>query len=60
MREELFLTASDVAGLCGVTVRTIYNWVNQEKIPRPIKIGRRYLWNRTKFMWFLDTLNKES
>lgn len=58
--DDLFLTVNDVARLCGVAVRTIYNWKEQERIPKPIRIGRRCLWNRSKFLNFMEGLAKES
>jgi predicted DNA-binding transcriptional regulator AlpA len=60
MGENLFLGVKDIAVLCGVSIRTIYSWVDQERIPQPIKIGRRCLWHRVKFLRFLEGLNKES
>ncbi len=39
-----FLDTNQLANLYGVHPQTIYNWVSQNKLPRPAKIGNKNLW----------------
>ena len=46
VRGEKLLTASDLAALCEVDLKTIHNWVDQERIrppPQPNGSTTRYL-----------------
>ncbi|MCK7500313.1 MAG: helix-turn-helix domain-containing protein [Comamonadaceae bacterium] len=47
------LTKHDIAGLLGVTPRTIEIWVKQERIPGPSCIGNRVYWHPDAFYAWL-------
>jgi len=38
-----YMTAAEVAALCGCDVKTIHNWCDSKKLPHARTPGRRYL-----------------
>jgi len=48
VRDEkpLLLTAKDIAALCGVSVRTVWEWRAAGRLPAPIRLGRLIRWRR--------------
>jgi len=44
--KKLLLKARDVAALCGVSVRTVWDWRAAGRLPQPINIGRLVRWRR--------------
>lgn len=39
--DDPLLTAKQVQAVLGVTPATVYNWMNGQGLPRPIRIGGR-------------------
>jgi predicted DNA-binding transcriptional regulator AlpA len=39
-----FLTVAQLAGLFHVSPQTIAGWRKTQKLPQPVKVGRRWLW----------------
>lgn len=56
MMETVTLTvdASTLAGLLGVSVRTIRTWDRLGTIPAPVRIGGRVLWRTDEIRQWLD------
>lgn len=52
------LTRIDVAGILGVSVRTIENWRKQGRMPMSVDIGGRAYWHPAAFYAWLDTTLK--
>lgn len=48
------LTKGDLADLLGVSIRTIENWVNDDTLPAPSKLGNRVYWHPSIFYAWLD------
>lgn len=46
--ERVFLTSTDLAGDYGVTVQTVFNWVEAGKLPKPTRLGRKHLWRASE------------
>lgn len=46
--ERVYLTSTDLAGDYGVTVQTVFNWVEAGKLPKPIRLGRKHLWRASE------------
>jgi excisionase family DNA binding protein len=49
MDHSLLLSKQDVAGLFGVTPRTIEKWIASGALPRPRHMGRNPYWERESF-----------
>jgi excisionase family DNA binding protein len=43
-----------VAELFGISTRTVQAWIKSGKLPRPVKVGRRLLWNEDEILSLLD------
>jgi predicted DNA-binding transcriptional regulator AlpA len=48
------LSKQDVAGILGVSIRTIENFVARGRMPAPAHIGARVLWHPDVFYSWLD------
>jgi predicted DNA-binding transcriptional regulator AlpA len=48
------LTKDDVADVLGVSLRTIENWVSDEILPAPKKLGNRVYWHPNIFYTWLE------
>jgi len=48
------LTKDCVAGVFGVSTRTIENWVNEGLMPAPVCLGNRVFWHPDVFYSWLD------
>lgn len=48
-----YLTKEDLAELLRVSKRTINNYISENRLPVPIHIGRRALWNKAELVAFL-------
>ena len=55
----LLLSANDLVELLGggVSVRSIWRWVAEEKFPKPVHIGGRTLWRRQDVELFVGEAN---
>lgn len=40
----VYLTATEVAGLLRVSIRTLYTYVHESRLPAPIWLGGKRLW----------------
>lgn len=49
----LYLTKEELATLLRVSKRTINNYISEKRLPSPMHIGRRALWNKTELAEFL-------
>jgi hypothetical protein len=50
------LSREDVAGILGISIRTLENWVKQERLPAPTSIGGRRYWHPERFFAALDAM----
>ncbi|WP_409557862.1 helix-turn-helix transcriptional regulator [Acidovorax sp. K2F] len=48
-----YLTKDDLANLLRVSKRTINNYISEKRLPEPIHIGRRALWDKAALAEFL-------
>jgi len=48
-----YLTKEELATLLRVSKRTINNYIFEKRLPSPMHIGRRALWNKTELAQFL-------
>jgi predicted DNA-binding transcriptional regulator AlpA len=48
------LTVDDVATVLGVSVRTVENHIEEQGLPRPVKIGKIRYWHPEVFYGWLD------
>ena len=48
------LTVDDVAAVLGVSVRTVENHIEEQGLPRPVKIGKIRYWHPDVFYGWLD------
>jgi len=49
------VTSIWVAGVCGVTRHTIMAWVREGLMPRPVRVGKKYLrFKRAAIMTWLE------
>ncbi len=48
------LTVDDVAAVLGVSVRTVENHIEEQGLPRPVKIGKIRYWHPEVFYGWLD------
>lgn len=48
------LTKDDIADVLGVSIRTIENWVSDETLPAPKKLGNRVYWHPNVFYTWLE------
>lgn len=53
------LTKDNVAQLFHISHRTVEFWVQQGKLPKPTKVGRRALWREDEIQKLLDTMFTE-
>ena len=58
-KTSLLLAACDVADLLGggVSVRSVWRWVSEDKFPKPVQIGGRTLWRRRDIELFVNEAN---
>lgn len=50
----LYFTATDLAGFCGVDLKTIHNWVNKGKVPHFRTPGRHLRFKPADVKGFLE------
>lgn len=50
------LSREDVAGILGISIRTLENWVKQGRLPAPASIAGRRYWHPERFYAALDAL----
>lgn len=48
------LCKDDIADVLGVSIRTVENWVDEGRIPRPTRLGHRVYWHPTLFFEWLS------
>lgn len=48
------LSKDDLAGVLGISIRTVENWVNDGTLPPPAKLGNRVYWHPNIFYAWLD------
>lgn len=48
------LSKDDIAGVLGVSCRTIENWVNDGTLPAPKRLGNRVYWHPGVFFGWLE------
>jgi excisionase family DNA binding protein len=53
------ITSEGVAELFGISMRTVQAWVKSRKLPTPVKVGRRLLWNEDEILALLDAADGE-
>jgi len=51
---DVFLTREELAALFRVDRQTISNWLRQNKLPQPLRLGRQLLWRRETLDQFLS------
>src|SRR5262249_20500112 len=51
---DVFLTREELAALFRVDRQTISNWLRQNKLPQPLRLGRQLLWRRETLDRFLS------
>jgi excisionase family DNA binding protein len=49
-----YLTKDEVATLLRVSVRTITVYMSQGRLPPPVQLGRKLLWNEDALVGFLN------
>jgi len=56
---SLLLNASEVSELVGggVSVRSVWRWVSDDKFPKPVQLGGRTLWRRRDVEIFVGAAN---
>ncbi len=54
--QRKILTAQDVAEIYGLSVRTIWRWADQGKIPAPVTLGSSKRWRREDLMEHIEGL----
>lgn len=55
INSDRLLTAKDVQAVLGVTPATVYNWMNGQGLPRPIRIGGRAVrWRASELAKWLE------
>lgn len=56
---SLLLNASGVSELIGggVSVRSVWRWVSEDKFPKPVQLGGRTLWRRRDVELFVGPAN---
>jgi DNA-binding transcriptional MerR regulator len=50
------LSREDVAGILGISIRTLENWVKQGRLPAPASIAGRRYWHPERFYAALDVM----
>lgn len=50
------LSREDVAGILGISIRTLENWVKQGRLPAPASIAGRRYWHPERFYAALDAM----
>lgn len=50
------LSRDDVAGILGISIRTLENWVKQGRLPAPASIAGRRYWHPQHFYAALDAM----
>lgn len=55
-RSHALLRVEDVAGLLGVSKRTVWRLVSGRRLPQPVAIGRCKRWRQTDVERFVDEL----
>jgi DNA-binding transcriptional MerR regulator len=50
------LSREDVAGVLGISIRTLENWVKQGRLPAPTSIAGRRYWHPERFYATLDAM----
>jgi prophage regulatory protein len=56
---DLLLTVKDVADCLSVSVRTVWRWTAEHKIPQPIKLGYNVVrWKASEIQRLIDALPK--
>tara|TARA_R110000787_G_scaffold121934_5_gene232831 strand:- start:2427 stop:2612 length:186 start_codon:yes stop_codon:yes gene_type:complete len=51
--KDKWIRVQEVAKLFGVTRPTVYAWINQNKLPKPVNLGG-IRWDRHKFQEWLQ------
>lgn len=49
------ITKDEVAALLRVSVRTITSYMRQGLLPRPMRLGRKLLWDENSLVQFIQT-----
>ena len=56
---EQLLTVKDVADFLSISVRTVWRWTAENKIPQPIKLGYNVVrWKASEIQQLIDALPK--
>jgi excisionase family DNA binding protein len=50
----LLISAKEVAGMMGISERTLWRLLSAGKVPQPIRIGRNTRWRRTEVAAWLE------
>ena len=53
------LRVGQVADIYGVSIPTIWRWLKENRIPKPIKIGGSTRWLSTEVENFISSIHKE-
>ena len=53
--EEEYLTVKELTEMLGCTDVTIYNHMKKGRLPRPLKLGRKSVWDKAELLEFLRT-----
>ncbi len=51
----MLLGVSDVLSLIPVTRVTLYNLMNRNDFPKPVRIGSRVFWKREEILAYIDS-----
>lgn len=52
------LVTSDLCELFHVTPHTIWKWSREGRLPRPVKVGRSFLWRASDVHAYLASLGR--
>lgn len=54
------LTKQDIASSLGISIRTVENWINDNILPAPTKLGNRVYWHPDVYYVWLSHRLKEA
>lgn len=57
--EDRLLTLHDVKKFTGLGATTIYHYMNEDRFPKPIKLGRSSRWVESELMAWLEAKKAE-
>lgn len=52
--EKLLVDVHEVARLLSISTRAVFKWVEQGKLPKPLKIGRCCRWRKSELVAWVE------